>query len=159
MPTVIFLCGLAASGKTTFAKRLAAETGAVRFSLDERMIAQTDLTIFDEEYGRLVQQEKALIWQEALVLLHNGQDVILDWSLWSRAARREWTQRAIDAGFAYELVYLKRPLALLQERLAQRNQHPSNSTHVIPLEALERFSHIFEPPTAEERLNLRVVGE
>ncbi|MDJ0755198.1 MAG: ATP-binding protein [Ardenticatenaceae bacterium] len=157
MSKVYFLCGLAASGKSTLARRLEREKGAVRFTMDERMLAQTDLSIFDDEYGRLVQREKEKIWREALMCLRDGQDVILDWSLWSRAARTEWTERVIAAGYDYHLFYLATPIETLRERLANRNQNPGRNAHVIPFEEVERFSHIFEPPTPEENLNLEII--
>lgn len=157
MSKVYFLCGLAASGKSTLARRLEREKGAVHFSLDERMLAQTDLSIFEDEYGRLVQLEKEKIWQEALRLLHQGQEVILDWSLWSRAARAEWTNRVQAVGYDYQLFYLKTSLELLRERLAIRNANPGRTAHVVPFEEVERFSRIFEPPSPEENLNLEIV--
>ena len=154
---VTFLCGLAASGKTTFAKKVAAETGAIRLTLDERMIQKTTLTIYDDEYGRLVTIEKELMWQEAQHLLDTGHNVILDWSLWSRRARLKWSQMVIASGHEYLIVYLDIPLALLKQRLVTRNAANAPLTHAISIVELERFSKIFEPPLAEEKLNLKII--
>lgn len=155
--TVYFLCGLPASGKTTIAKQIEAEQGAIRFTLDERMIAKYDYSIFDEAYGRLANEEKQILWREARQYLDQGQDVILDWSLWNRQARAEWTQKAVAAGYDYRLIYLNVPLELLRRRLARRNANLPAAAHAIPLEELERFSPIFEPPSSAENLNLDVV--
>ena len=157
MTTVYFLCGLAASGKTTYAKQLEAEIGAVRLTLDARMIAKCDYSIFDEEYGRLVAEEKEQMWVEAQEYLAHGRDVVLDWSLWSRQARQHWTERVVTAGYTYKLIYLEASLDLLRQRVTTRNAQKTEQTHHIPVAELERFSKIFEPPTAHENLNLEIV--
>ena len=158
MAIVYFLCGLASSGKTTIAKQIEAEQGAVRFTLDQRMREKYSYTIFDDEYGPLATQEKELIWQEAQAIVQNGQDVILDWSLWSRQARVEWPQKVVAAGYDYKLIYLDVPLDVLRQRLADRNANRPAAVHDIPLEELERFSKIFEPPSTDEGLNLEVIS-
>lgn len=157
MATIYFLCGLPASGKTTYAKRLEAEMGAVRLTLDARMMAKYDYSIFDEEYGRLVVAEKEQMWVEAQEYLAHGRGVILDWSLWSRPARQQWTNRVTTAGYTYKLIYLKVPLAILRQRLTTRNAQQPPQTHHISVAELERFSQIFEPPTSDEALNLEIV--
>lgn len=157
MPTVHLLCGLPTSGKTQLAKRLEVGKDAVRFTLDARMLAKTDLSIFEAEYGRLVQQEKELIWEEAQTALADGQDVILDWSLWSRAARAAWTTRVTTAGYHFRLYFLDVPLGALLERLEQRNAARLDGVHAIPPAELERFSHIFEAPTVTENIPFETV--
>ncbi len=122
------------------------------------MIAQYDLTIFDDRYGELARIEKDKIWEEALLVLSRGRDVVLDWSLWNRRARAEWSGKIVESGHSYKLVFLKVPLEELNRRLSQRNSDPSAQAHDIPLEELERFRHFFEPPTADEELVLEVIG-
>lgn len=158
MATVYFLCGLPSAGKTTTAKTFERENGLVRFTLDERMIKKYDYSIFDEEYGPLAAQEKDLIWEEAQEVLKAGGDVILDWSLWNRKARVEWPQKVTAAGYDYKLIYLDIPLATLKQRLAARNTNKPEFVHFAPLEELERFSKIFEPPTRDEGLNLEIIS-
>jgi predicted kinase len=157
MATVYFLCGMAASGKTTFAKELAARKNAVRLTLDERMIAKCDFSIFDEQYGLLAGTEKLKMWDEAKEILSQGRDVVLDWSLWSRDSRAEWTQKAIATGHDYKLIFLNVPFETLRQRLSRRNLAAPALTHIIPLEELERFWGIFEPPSDQEGLNLEIV--
>jgi predicted kinase len=156
MPTAYLLCGLPASGKTTWAKQLEKE-GAVRLTLDERMLAKYDLTIFDEEYGHRAAEEKEQIWHEARKYLELGLDVVLDWSLWSQDARAEWVAKISAAGHDYKLYYLNTSLDVLRQRLASRNAQDSRTTHVIPLEEFDRFAPIFEPPSAAEGVDFEEV--
>lgn len=157
MATAYLLCGLPTSGKTTLARKLEQEKKAVRFTLDERMIAQYDLTIFDEAYGRLANDEKHKIWHEAKHILSKDRDIILDWSLWNRNARHEWTQKVLDAGYDYKLIYLQVPLVMLRQRLADRNAKDIATVHYISIEELNRFSKIFEAPSADENLRLTII--
>ncbi len=158
MTIVYFLCGMATSGKTTFAKKLESEKSVVRFTLDERMIAKYHFSIFDEQYGPLATREKQYIWEEAKDILSQDGDVVLDWSLWSKESRIEWTQKVIAEGYDYKLIYLEVPIETLQQRLTIRNSTASATTHYIPLEEIERFRRIFEPPSNVENLNLEIIS-
>ena len=122
------------------------------------MLARYDLTIFDEGYGELARAEKEEIWQEALDILNCGRDVILDWSLWNRAARAEWTGRVIRAGHRYSLKFLPVSLSVLNDRLSKRNSETGALAHHIPLDELEEFSHVFEEPGADEGIAFEVVA-
>ena len=148
MGMVYLFCGMAAAGKTTLAKKIAAETGAVRFTLDERMIGKYSYTIFDEEYGPLVHQERKLVWTEAQTVLANGRDVVLDWSLWNPTLRQLWIGRVQAAGHDYKLYYLERTVEQLWHRLSQRNGDEAAVAHKIHYEEVVRFAEIFQPPTA-----------
>lgn len=156
---IYLLCGLPSSGKTTLANKIVTEQGAMRFTLDQRMISKYDLSFDDDRYGPLAAQEKELIWHEARPILNGGGHVVFDWSLWSRAARQEWTTRAINAGFDYLLYYLDIPLANLRQRLEARNAARPPGVHVISVAELERFHPLFEPPSASEGLNLRIIRD
>lgn len=158
MAIVYFLCGMPAAGKTATAKRIELEKGAVRFTLDERMIAQYEFSIFDKQYGYLASVEKDRIWEEAKEILQQGGDVILDWSLWSRESRIKWPRKVLDEGHNYKLIYLDVPIEVLRQRLSRRNADDSVTAHFVPLEEMERFWPIFEPPSSEEGLNLEIIS-
>lgn len=152
--TVHLFCGLPTSGKTTFAKELEQNHKAIRFSLDEWMIELTDATIFDAEYGEMAEKLKELFWQTAVPLLQQGTDVILDWSLWSRERREKWIGRITELGADYTLYYLNIPPVVLRQRLEKRNAELPPGVHPLPVAELDRFIPLFEPPTAEENLNV-----
>ncbi|MEM8529272.1 MAG: ATP-binding protein, partial [Chloroflexota bacterium] len=142
------------SGKTTFARRIATERRAIRFTLDEWMINLYDYTIYDPEYGEYVGRCQEQIWSVALQLLARGVEVILDWSLWNAQRRKQWKDRINAAGFPHCLYYFPRSLPMLQERLRRRNQGQPPGTHVISEAELLRFEPLFEPPMPHEGLTI-----
>ena len=158
MATAYLLCGLPASGKTSLARRLEFELGAIRLTLDERMRALREFDISSDTYGARADSEKLKIWEEAKTQLGMGRDVILDWSLWNQTVRREWVSRVTTAGYDYKLFYLQVPLETLRTRLSVRNADPIIGAQHIPIAELERFSKLFDPPSAaEEGLKFEVI--
>src|ERR1700722_19795749 len=119
--TVHLMCGLPGSGKTTVARRVEVEQEAFRFTLDEWMLSLFDLTPFDADYGPAAERVKELIWDTASKLVTRGNDVVLDWSQWSRKMRADATARAESMGAAVALHYVDPPLDVVEERLRLRN--------------------------------------
>lgn len=159
MATAYLLCGLPASGKTSLARRLESELGAIRFTLDERMRALREFDISSDSYGERADSEKLKIWEESKIQLGMGRDVILDWSLWNQTVRKEWVSRVTAAGYCYKLYYLQVPLKTLRARLLARNADPTVGAQHIPIAELERFSKLFERPSAaEERLEIEIIS-
>jgi carboxylesterase len=152
--TVHLFCGLPTAGKTTLAKELAQSHRAVRFTLDEWMITLTDLTIFEDDYGVMVEKLKEMFWLTAVSILKQGVDVIFDWSLWNPERRQKWIQRITELGADYTLYYLNIPPVVLRQRLIARNNNLPPGAHAVPVAELDRFLPLFEPPTAEENLNV-----
>jgi predicted kinase len=149
--TIHLLCGLPASGKTTVAKRLESEREAVRFTLDEWMLALFDLGPYDDAYGPQADRIKELIWRMAARVIALGHDAVLDWSQWSRFARESARERAEALGADVVLHYVEAPLAVAEARLAERNARPSGRVHQIDPDDLRRFAaDLFEPPTRDE---------
>jgi predicted kinase len=155
VPTIHLLCGLPGSGKTTVARRLEREHDAVRCTLDEWMLALFDLTPYDAEYAERADRVKELIWRVAGNVLAIGHDVVLDWSLWSRAAREEARRRAEALGADVILHYVEVPLAAAEARLAERNASAAAGVHRIDLDDLRRFAdELFEPPAPDEVVSI-----
>lgn len=134
------------------ATRLEREHAAVRFTLDEWMLALFDLSPYDDAYGPAADRVKELIWRTAERVVALGHDVVLDWSQWSHAARASAVKRAQAAGADVVLHYVDVPLAVVEERLSRRNAAaPGPAVHRIDLDDLRRFaSDLFEPPASDE---------
>ncbi|MDQ1385084.1 MAG: hypothetical protein QOG65_2463 [Actinomycetota bacterium] len=148
MARLVLLCGLPGSGKTTVARELAAELGAIRFCPDEWMSA-LELDLFDEPIRARIESVQ---WSLAQELLQRGVSVVIEWGVWARSERDTVRERARELGVPVELHYLDVPLDVLWERVRARNDSGPPGTAIISYENLVDWSeHLFEPPTAEEQ--------
>lgn len=94
MATLHLIHGLSGSGKTTFARKLARELRAVRFTPDEWMVAlhgtNPPEAVFRPQHEKIM----GLIWSHAERVLGAGTEVVLDAGFWSRASRDDARRRA-----------------------------------------------------------------
>src|SRR5580700_7146377 len=141
-PRLIIVCGLPGSGKSTHAKLLETNLGAIRFSSDEWMDALS-LDLFDE--GRRERIE-ALQWKFTQQLLANGLTVIIEWGTWARSERDTLRLGARSFGAAVELHYLSAPVDVLFDRIQRRGmENPP-----IDRDSMSRWFDMFQAPTPEE---------
>ncbi len=150
MPVLHLMVGLPCSGKTTLAKKLEAELGALRLTADDwhRHIFGQDATHpeHDDRHARI----EALQWQVASDALARGLDVILDFGLWAREEREDFYARAEALGARPVLHYLDVPHNELLRRLDVRNAEASGEATWIPRPMMEAWLPHFEAPNAEE---------
>lgn len=145
------MCGLPASGKTTVARRLAAELPAVHFSLDEWMLRLHGLPYDDPRYGARVDACRELIWDVAARVVGLGLDVILDWNHWSRSRRADSRRRAEAAGASVRVHYVDVPVTVAARRAAARTAAGEDAwSHRLDDAAVRHAETFFEPPADDE---------
>ncbi|WP_406488099.1 AAA family ATPase [Streptomyces phaeochromogenes] len=145
-PSLILLCGLPGSGKTTLAKHLADAIPAVRLSPDE-WLADLGIDLFDVQARDRLERRFS---QHAQDLLKLGQSVILEFGFWSRSERDDQRLGARALGVPVELHYLTAPIDELCRRLDARNEKGERGTAQITREMLEPYADLFEAPTGAE---------
>ncbi|MGP3964739.1 AAA family ATPase [Nonomuraea sp. 3N208] len=149
--TVVMMCGIAGSGKTTYAQSLE-QRGYVRLSIDEAIWARfgRDAAEFDpEEYEHHKATAEEALWHELVDLLEAGRPVVLDYSFWRRATRDRYKALIESHGRRWELIYLKASPETLRRRLMLRNtMHGANSVTVAE-GLLDRYLTGFEEPVDE----------
>jgi predicted kinase len=141
-PRLIIVCGLQGTGKTTHAKRLVAELGAVRFSPDEWMDA-LGIDIYDEAARARIE---ALQWELAQDLLRLGQTAVIEWGTWSKAERDTLREAARKLGASVELHYLDEPIDVLWERESNRGAE----SPPIQWSDFLAWAGMFDAPSDEE---------
>ena len=82
---LLLTCGLPGAGKTTLAKRFAADRSALRLTQDEWLIALGS-SPWDAPTREKLDHE---LWRLAQDVLRLGVSVVLDFGLWTRIERDE----------------------------------------------------------------------
>ncbi len=143
---LILICGLPGSGKTTLAKKLAADARAVRLSPEEWKHA-LGIDYYDEP-GRV--RLEGRLWLLAQELLALGQSVVMEHGFWARGERDELRAGGHQLGAAVELHYLGASVEELWRRLEKRNEESAPGSVPIMRADLERWAAAFEPPDDAE---------
>ena len=150
MATLILICGLPGSGKTTKAKQLELERSALRLTPDEWIRPLYGAHPTREVLDSARDPVETLMWVVAARALALNLNVILDFGFWSQSEREEFRGRAASLGAGSEVCFLDVSHQELLRRLAARNTAlPADAFHVSETD-LTKWSHIFEPPTKEE---------
>lgn len=140
------MCGPAGSGKSTYAHRLE-ELGLERLSFDteawNRGIRHMPL---EPAVRKDIESE---LRRRLVALVTGNQDVVLDFSFWSRAMREEWRRLLEPWDVVPETVYVLADRATCVERVAGRSRSHADDFTLDPAAAASYFDN-FEPPTPDE---------
>lgn len=145
--TLLFLTvGLPGAGKTTRARELAAQHGALRLTPDEWMIP-----LFGEsDAGGKRDVLEGRLLSLALQALRLGTHVILDFGCWSRDERSAIRWLARSAGATCHLVYAPVDLDTQRARIAHRQATTPDETFPMTEADLLRWRAAFQEPTPAE---------
>ena len=83
------MCGVAGSGKTTFARKLE-RTGYIRLSIDEEMwrrFGRYGVDYAESRYPEYSAQAEDHLKSVLVSALRRGSDVVVDFSFWQRSRR------------------------------------------------------------------------
>jgi len=144
---VYMIHGFIGYGKTTFAKKLVEETGAVKFTHDEWMLdlygdnPQVEREVF-EEYCRVIQNK---IDEMASEFLKRGHSVIIDTGFWARKERNAYRDRVKSWGAKPVLYSVECSLETAKERVRKRTAEMPEGAMFINDEAMDFLWTKFEP--------------
>lgn len=152
--TLIVLCGLPYSGKTTLARRIEVERPALRLSPDEWIEPLLPSAWTREELDRFRDPVEGIQWNLARRVLALGVNVLLEWGSWSRSERDVLRAGAREMGAGFELIFVDVELDVLVDRLHERNKLPQPGTFSISEVELRNWWNRIERPSREELRNV-----
>lgn len=144
--SLFLMVGLPGAGKTTVARRLAGEHGALRLTPDEWMIPLFGASEADGKRDVL----EGLLLRLALEALALGTDVVLDFGCWSRDERSAIRRLAESAGGSCRLVYVPVDHETQRARVARRQATTPERTFPMSEADLLHWRALFEEPDAAE---------
>lgn len=153
-PTLHFLCGKIAAGKSTLAARLAAQPRTLLLSEDPWLAALYPGEIVDvTDYGRCASRLRNAMGSHVVALVGAGLSVVLDFPANTRRSREWLLSVANQAGCAHTLHYLDVPDAECKARLRARN---ASGTHAFTTsdEAYDAITAYFVEPDEQEGLTI-----
>ncbi|WP_433550472.1 ATP-binding protein [Micromonospora zamorensis] len=145
-PTLFLTVGLPCTGKTTAARRIEIECSALRLTKDEWVKAlyghENPPSAQDVIEGRLIE-----IGLRALEL---GNNVVIDYGLWSRDERSALRQAAADLGALVDMRYFALTPAEQRRRLDRRQAEAPHTTWPMSDEELAEWAASIDIPTPGE---------
>lgn len=148
--TLYLMVGLPGAGKTTKAKLIERETGAVRFTPDEIIINRHGGSLGPEKHDLVRSKIEDEIWEEAQKLLKSRQNVVLDFGFWEKKERDKKREQAEKVGALTKIIFLDAPVDELWRRSSSRPETKKVGTLHFTRKDLDNWSKIFEPPTKQE---------
>lgn len=145
------MCGISGSGKTRYAKSLAAD-GYRRISSDQIVWDEYgDLfpTLPAERQRQIYMEVNAKVTQSVEKALQAGERIVVDATMCKRARRDAMVDLCRKAGEEPIIVYLRVPEEILAERLSRRKGSGPDD-QIVTIEQLKQYSHNFEPPMPDE---------
>jgi predicted kinase len=155
MATLHFICGKAASGKTTLARELAARHAAVLFGEDEW------LTLFDAEINSLTdhvrhsKRLKAVLAPLAVRLLQLGVPIVFDFA-GNTPNDRAWVRSIFESANAdHVLHYIVASDESCKARLRWRNETKPEGLYFgfVSEDRFDEVTRYFTPPSDQENFH------
>lgn len=161
--TLIFFCGKMGAGKSTLARRIAEEEGAILLSEDAWLSA-----LFPEEirefadYLKYSARLKGVLTAHVRSLLKSGKSVVMDFPGNTRR-QRGWFRDILsgeDSGegdLPHRLYYLRSSDEACLRRLAKRREEEPERAHFDTEDVFRHVTGFFQEPAEDEAFEVFVV--
>jgi len=153
-PRAYLITGGTGAGKTTYALKLASETGGIRFSIDDWMTTlfwmdSPDPVSFDWAMERITRSESQ-IWETAQQILAQGSSVILDLGFTKTAHRQKFYDLVHAAGVEAVLHWVDVSPDERWRRVQSRNTEKGESFAMdVPRDMFDFMENEWEAPEDE----------
>ena len=162
MSKIHIVFGPQGAGKSTYSKRLAAETNGVHLSIDEWMwkLYGADLPQsmnFKWIMERVERCEK-LIWNTSKKIASSGSEVVLDLAFTKKGKREQFQSLAAAENLTSQLHYINAPHALRRKRVLDRNNEKGETFSFEVTPGMFDFMETqFEKATEQELVGAVVI--
>ncbi|MBI2621625.1 MAG: ATP-binding protein [Candidatus Levybacteria bacterium] len=153
-PLAHIIIGFVGSGKTTFARKLEKETGAVRFTKDEWMVRVFGNTPPKDKFEEYDSKMTSLATEMALKCLKAGISVIIDEGFWVKEHREAIREKVNSVGAIPKLYYIEAPFETMKARTLRRTENPPVDSFTIDEESFNQYWRHFQPPDKDEEFKL-----
>lgn len=158
MATLHFMSGLAGSGKTTIARRLAAEMSAIVICEDEWLARLAEPINNLQQYLNAAIKIRGVIAPLSIELLTLGISVVFDFA-GNTARDRAWVRSIFEsAATDHVLHFLRADDASCKARVRGRNslQPPGIFFGIVTDQQLDEVNRFFEPPEDNEGFTILI---
>lgn len=152
---LVLIVGCTGAGKTTYARKLADEIGAVRFSIDEWMMAlfwpDSPQPIQFAWTMERVERCEALIFATAREVVGRGVPVVLDLGFTTRQHRDKFRALGAEAGLTVAVHFVDVSADERWRRVEQRNAK-RGATYAMTVDRgmFDFMEGLWEPPDVAE---------
>ena len=154
-PIAYVISGFIGAGKTTFARKLEKETGAIRITKDEWVIKIFGNKITsDKNFEKYDKNITELATDIAFKILRAGKDVIIDEGFWVKSQRDDIKKKILEVGAKPILYYVECPVEKMRERVVTRSKIPPEDSFEISGEMFVSYLKYWEPPEEDEEFIL-----
>jgi len=148
--TAHLIFGFIGAGKTTFARKLEAQTGAMRITKDEWLIRLFGHDPAIDGFEKYDEAITGLSFDIALQALAAGADVIIDDGFWVRTQRDEIRRRIAGIGARAKLYYVQCSEETMRKRIRLRNENLTEDTFLVDDALYESYLKYFDEPGDDE---------
>lgn len=150
MKVVHLLHGLPRSGKTTLAREIEKERGAISLNHDEYMTTVFGNNPPADKFDEMSERVNNLIWALTKKLVDRDVEVILDHGFWTRKSRDNARKRVRAMGATPRFYRMICPDSVADARVLKRSKNLRSGVLQIDQNALELFRSQFEPISGDE---------
>lgn len=161
--TLIFFCGKMGAGKSTLARRLAEEDGAILLSEDAWLAALYPEEIREfADYLKYSARLKGVLTDHVRSVLRSGRSVVMDFPGNTRN-QRGWFREILsgeDSGegdLPHRLYYLRSSDEACLRRLAKRREEEPERAHFDTEEVFRHVTGFFQEPGDDEGFEVVIV--
>jgi predicted kinase len=141
--------GFIGCGKTTVAKKLAAELPAIRLNNDDWMVPLYGRGPHPDKHDEYWLRIHNVQWDLARDIIRTGVDVIMDYGCWSKSTRKEWAARALEFADRVVIHHVKCDINVARTRTIARTNSGAHELFVCE-NAFNTLLKQFEPMLDDE---------